>query len=536
VEFAQRSGEGLTFHMGVDGPVEASCDFLQEIGNDRSLSFRLVKPLHIEERSGPDVAFFQIDQESGTDRLASPIALSERAEPIRHAAVIGYPAYDSRIPEPELMERIYGRIYNKKRLAPGVSRRSTRSASSRLHTLGGNSGSIVLDWTRGRQRASISAAASSGPTTPYAPTWCESFSSACGAGDRSGLAAWSQRRTGEDRRCPAMRPGATAEVTIPIRIIVAIGNAESGRPASAWAGPLPALADDEVGLEGRVEDYAERGGYDRSFLGEFIDLPSVEARADDVLSFDSGERTETELRYQHFSVLMSRSRRMCIFSACNIDGKASKKTSRAGWRWDPRIPRDFQIMKECYGSPPRFSRGHMTRREDPAWGSHAEADLGNEDSMHVTNAAPQMQAFNSPIWLALEDHALQHARRDKMKLSVFTGPYLDPQDPTMYGVRIPLRFWKVIAFIHDHTGELCATGYEMSQESTIVREEEYVFGAFTSPQLGIATQVSVASIERKAGISFNQLGNVDPLALAEEGVAGGSHVRLLTLDQIRFVP
>ena len=30
--------------------------------------------------------------------------------------------------------------------------------------------------------------------------------------------------------------------------------------------------------------------------------------------------------------------------------------------------------------------------------------------MHVTNTTPQMQAFNSPIWLALEDYALQHAQ------------------------------------------------------------------------------------------------------------------------------
>ena len=137
-------------------------------------------------------------------------------------------------------------------------------------------------------------------------------------------------------------------------------------------------------------------------------------------------------------------------------------------------------MKECYGNPPKFSRGHMTRREDPGWGGLTTAKRGNEDSMHVTNATPQMQAFNSPIWLALEDYALHHAREDDMKISVFTGPYFNDSDPEMYGVRIPLAFWKVIAFIHDRTGELCATGYEMNQEKTLQPEEEFVFGAFTS--------------------------------------------------------
>jgi endonuclease G len=114
---------------------------------------------------------------------------------------------------------------------------------------------------------------------------------------------------------------------------------------------------------------------------------------------------------------------MCFFSAVNIDGQLLKKSSRVAWKWDPRIPKEQQIMNECYGSPPKFSRGHMTRREDPGWGDAATAKRGNEDSMHVANTTPQMQAFNAPIWLALEDYALQHAREEDMKISVFTGPF-----------------------------------------------------------------------------------------------------------------
>jgi len=148
---------------------------------------------------------------------------------------------------------------------------------------------------------------------------------------------------------------------------------------------------------------------------------------------------------------------------------------------------------------------------------------------------PQMQAFNAPIWLALEDYALQHAREDEMKISVFTGPYFDKQDPEMYGVRIPLAFWKVIAFIHDDTGKLCATGYEMNQESTLEPEEEFVFGQFVSPQLRVATQVSIRSIEARSGISFGRLASVDPLAGGEEGVGEGSKITLEALEQIRFV-
>lgn len=155
--------------------------------------------------------------------------------------------------------------------------------------------------------------------------------------------------------------------------------------------------------------------------------------------------------------------------------------------------------------------------------------------MHVTNAAPQMQAFNSPIWLALEDYALDHARDDDMNISVFTGPYFHPGDEPMYGVKIPLAFWKIIVFIHDETGRLCATGYEMNQESTLQPEEEFVFGTFTSPQLGVATQVPIRTIAERSGISFGTLADFDPLDAGEElAGARGARSPLTGIEQIRF--
>jgi endonuclease G len=145
-----------------------------------------------------------------------------------------------------------------------------------------------------------------------------------------------------------------------------------------------------------------------------------------------------------------------------------------------------------------------------------------------------MQSFNSPIWLALEDYALQHAREADQKVSVFTGPYFRQDDPTMYGVRIPVEFWKVIVFVHDETGELCATGYEISQEGNL-EQPEFVFGDFVSPQLNMSTQVAISTIEtieRKAGISFGQLADFDPLA--QEGVEEPRRP-LLHPEQIRFM-
>ena len=110
-----------------------------------------------------------------------------------------------------------------------------------------------------------------------------------------------------------------------------------------------------------------------------------------------------------------------------------------------------------------------------------------------------------------------------MRISVFTGPFLLADDPIRQGVSIPRSFWKVIAFVHDETGELCATGYTMSQED-FLRDEEFVFGQHKTSQTRIAT------IEQRAGLSFGPLAALDPFDDDEEGVAA-----LLTDPaQIRF--
>jgi endonuclease G len=544
-EFAAQSGAGFTFKMGNDGPIGAGVDFLQEIDNPNTLIFKLVRPLYIEPSPGPDLAFFQIEMTAGDKKLAKPIKLAKRPAVTQNVAAIGYPAYDSRIPETELMERIYGKVYNKKRLAPGgVTKVEAARILHNCTTLGGNSGSVVIDLDSGEAVGLHNSG--SFLTTNYA------VRSDVVADRLAKVRAGRVRPETSPRPDPA-GPSAQAQaqaggnvlgsLTIPLTITVTAGGATGTvdltvrPPVPAQILPADGLADEVEGEEGRVEDYRDRTGYRPDFLGVEVPLPKVEGAAAEILEFEVDGETQTELRYQHYSVVMNEPRRMCFFSAVNINGNLSKKSKRVGWKWDPRIPKSQQIMNECYGGPPRFSRGHMTRREDPAWGDDdAAAMRGNQDSMHVTNTTPQMQAFNSPIWLALEDYALEHAREDKMNISVFTGPYFTDADPTMYGVRIPLSFWKIIAFIHDETGQLTATGYEMNQEQSLVPEEEFVFGAFTSPQLGLAAQVSIRSIEAKSGISFGNLAEADPLAVGEEGIESLAAPRtpILGLEQIRF--
>jgi endonuclease G len=553
-EFARSEGDSFVFQKGLDGDMAASIDMLQEIGRDDKQVFEVKGVSYIEARPGLDLAFLEVEQIDG--QVAKPITLSTRPPATGpFVATIGYPAFDSRIPEPDLMKQIYGEIYDKKRLAPGAI---TNADDDRvLHnctTLGGNSGSVVLDLSTGEALGLHFSGSFLRTNYAVRADRVKERLDALLAGRLRGGGEVPTRKRPSRGPAPVARAasgapaiaartssGNATSITIPLTVTVSLGGAAQLANVSARPRTLSSSArqDDgedtgdlvETEAKAKPEDYKDRDGYVATFLGdEFaVELPTIIKAKSDILTWGNGKEV---LPYEHFSVIMNAKRRQCFFSACNIDGARSKSSKRTAWRFDPRIPQEMQIMKECYGSTPRFSRGHMTRREDPAWGKTAAViQRGADDSMHVTNVTPQMQSFNAPIWLALEDYALQHAREDDQKISVFTGPYFTKNDPTMFGVRIPVKFWKVIAFVHDETGELCATGYEMSQEDNL-EPPEFVFGDFVSPQLNVSTQVAISTIEARAGISFDGLADVDPLS--SEGV--GEPTRpLLFPEQIRFI-
>jgi endonuclease G, mitochondrial len=283
--------------------------------------------------------------------------------------------------------------------------------------------------------------------------------------------------------------------------------------------------------EASAEDYSDRAGFDPDFLGPGlrVELP-VKPDGSDVLTYDDLDgTTRSELRYTHFSVAMSVSRRLCLWSAVNIDGLTSVGGERPSWRIDPRIEAEQQTLPnrdpnlDVYGDTPRFARGHITRREDPIWGQDAAIRmLGNRDSMHYTNVAPQMQTFNGDIWLKLEDYALQNARREDVRISVITGPMFTDGDPVRFGARIPVEFWKVIAFVHRQTGELSASAYTLSQQDQLVHEA--LFDDFEG-----AEQKPLRTIEERTGLSFGALTDHDALH-GDEALSRP----LMSLDQIRF--
>ena len=149
-EFGQRGRDRFMFKKGSGSPSGVSIDFLEEVGRPERLSFPIVEILHIEDDDGPDFAFLRVGESRG-QALAPPIPLSvSPPHAAQQVAVIGYPARDSRAPDEQLVQSIFGDVFDKKRLAPGqVTEAKTDVLLHDCSTLGGNSGSVVLDLGTG---------------------------------------------------------------------------------------------------------------------------------------------------------------------------------------------------------------------------------------------------------------------------------------------------------------------------------------------------------------------------------------------------
>ena len=191
-------------------------------------------------------------------------------------------------------------------------------------------------------------------------------------------------------------------------------------------------------------------GYDASFLGVEVPHPGAGQLAADLVTGPDGP----VLTYTHFSLVLSRSRRLTRWVAWNIDGETlleDDTVPRDGvdFRADPRIPAETQTLDDVYRDNP-LDRGHIARRRDLLWGELPEAERANEESFTYTNICPQMQDFNQSmrrgLWGLLEDAVLAEVRLEPRRVSVYGGPVLLPDDPAYRGTQVPREYWKVLAY------------------------------------------------------------------------------------------
>lgn len=249
------------------------------------------------------------------------------------------------------------------------------------------------------------------------------------------------------------------------------------------------------------DQLAAKGGFDPAFLGVTVPLPKLPAaqQADAAALIDG---SGNELKYTHFSVVMSKDRRLAYFTAVNIDGATLQQIPRKRdvWYFDPRLDRDYQTGPELYANND-LDRGHLVRRLDPVWGDQAlEAQ---EDTFHFTNASPQHKKLNQDTWLGLEDYILSNSAVDDLKVTVFTGPVFR-EDDMVYRekYRIPSEFWKVVVVVKED-GQLSATAYLLTQRDLISSLE--LFGPYKT------YQVAVSQIEALTGLNFGDVTAHDPL-------------------------
>ena len=471
----------------------------------------------------------------------------------RDIAVIGYPGFDGRNPA-DVQHKVFRGTYYVKRLQPGLlkaraPKKSYRNVVSALthdaSTLGGNSGSCVLDVNSGEVVA-LHFAGRYKDRNFAVPTFElsrdeEVIAEALEFGEDAGSNVedpnpWADdwaKADGQAESAPAAGSPATAttvtrgghrlSVTIPITVTVEIGDAAAtGTTAAVPAAPDTAAGDVERMVEPvRDPDYASRPGYDAEFLGITVPLP--EANAPETLStLDSGA---TLLDYLHFSLAMNKSRRLAQFTAANVDTHPARlkpepgrdysrralngftsRNDRERWFTDPRIPAAHQLPDRFFTKDrTAFDKGHIVRRNAVVWGdSYREVQHANGDTFHVTNCSPQVKGFNrgnqGGLWGKLEDVIFKQARTER--LCVFAGPVLDAGDPVFSGVdddgpvnvQIPRAYWKVI--VAADGGQLTCFGFRLEQDLSDVDFELQFTGHWARRLTGLR------DIQKDANITF----------------------------------
>ena len=550
--FAQ--GLGLTIRYGGG---DAAIDFKRQVDtpeDDRSdyLSVRGVEMIHPYW----DMALLQVDG-LPTDKMLRLSVLSPDQLVNRNIVAVGYPALDPRN-DAALQDKIFGGVYYVKRLQPGVvrARAKVQSFENQVNamthdasTLGGNSGSAIIDVDSGEvvalhfageylkanyavpmfELARDSRVASKlnfdgrvAATSDFDPAWRS-------LGAEATRPPTPSIPTPPSTPLQSSQPSAAEESEstwiVPLRVIVSVGTPSRPTPIVRGVG---AVADQmaAVGVEAEEavvvnQDYSDRPGYDPNFLDTLkVPLPAIsDSMQQDTATVRPDARKNGdpfELAYYHYSVYMNKRRRTAWFSAANVDGDHRPQIGkRQGDRWyqDTRILKTEQLGQDAFEHG--IDRGHLTRREDTAWGDDVEsATAANNDTFHFTNCSLQASPFNrgKDRWQGLEQFLLeQHAKKERRRMMVITGPLFSSNDPVYkndrmnYSVRCPLQFWKVCVLIRQDDTP-AATGFVLGQEDI------QSLPGFEEAFDVAATQIKIADLEKRTGLDFGRLREFDHFA------------------------
>jgi endonuclease G len=272
-----------------------------------------------------------------------------------------------------------------------------------------------------------------------------------------------------------------------------------------------------------------RTGYKTNFIKNIpVELPTFrQGMSEDVVTADA--KKTGEIKYPHYSVFLSKSRRFPYFTATNIDGTKFRKIKRTEvfdsgrdeWSIDDRVT-DFQWGQHLYNAKKSdFQRGHMTKREDPQWGDTVgEAREAAQQTFFFSNCVPQVGDLNTKEWGKLETYILsKESVPNELRVCVMTGPVLADTDPFFVTevddeeVQLPTLFWKIVYYTND--GEtLSRAGFLMGQENLLLERKiavkkqvdfmamEVVPGFFEDFEDKDIYQVNVSTIEKLTKLRF----------------------------------
>ncbi|MBV8687154.1 MAG: DNA/RNA non-specific endonuclease [Alphaproteobacteria bacterium] len=493
-------GRGVFMRSATTGvQMGAQVDFSEELGTTagNSRTARITSIDYIADDSAADVALLRVD--APAIKMPSPLQLADKeAKEGDLVALIGYPAFDSRN-DASAQARYFNDVYEVKRFAPGLIMQALSGSTTLTHdctSLGGNSGSPLISLDTGKVVGLH-------------------FSGVFGEANTA------------------------VGVTTLQKLLKGGGTTVATKLATESVAAAESVADGSHS----AEELKGRAGYDPDHLGAGVKAPWPKlpaAVAKDIAKpSDAIKGREQELRYTHFGVKYSATRRIPMMTAVNIDGEHSVRIKRANDKWfsDGRIPREIQLGQAQYKDL-QIDRGHMVRREDPNWDSSGTGDAARQadaDTFHYVNAAPQHSLLNQgkQLWQGLENYILDSARTKGFKACVFTGPIPRDDDPDIDGVQVPMEFWKLVAMLGADGKSLHATAYLLSQ-GQLIRDlmerrsrteavEGFVLGEFRT------FQIAVKDLAEATGYDFGPYLKADPLAqtgAGQEAIESGEPVVL----------
>jgi endonuclease G, mitochondrial len=353
----------------------------------------------------------------------------------------------------------------------------------------------------------------------------------------------------------ADRADSSGEVrmTIPLEITVKLGGstlALSSNPASLEA-PAKTLTRGAEAVK-IDQDYSNRTGYNQDFIDGFpVPLPVVnDASQVAPLRAQEPDFEAGELKYEHFSLKMNKSKRIALFSATNIDGttylSVDRKTGQVSnsegetWFKDIRISASYFLDQTFYSAwSTYFDRGHLTRRSDPTWGNAETAARANADTFHFTNCSPQHFRFNqtTKFWQGVEQYVLEQGvlktSNPNRHLCVFQGPIFDDNiDLWADDVQIPSSFWKIVVWKGEKA--LKAVGMVVDQLASLSEERKSLGTPQASSSVNVSHwRVAVTQIEKRTGLDFGKaIRKADTIASTDQPVVGEEALTLVPIQAL----